>query len=576
MLIISIVITSCGLEEEPEYSLNSQTIFSSKTAAETSLIQCYGYLANDYLYGQRLVEAAGANGVYWARTDGSSRHRTITMDSYPEDDTYVGAMWKGFYKVVAESNYLIDGLKKSGLPEDYKNRGIAHAHFLRGYAYYMLGNLFGKAPIILEPITSTNLHTSISSRANVYTQAETDLLYAVENLPEKEVMEGIANKNTAIGFLTKLYFILASQKQAGMETSSASSSDLWTKVKSYGDKLIGKYSLEPNYANLWTMHVSGSKESIFQLNFSDATGIFYRGNFLFAPNGYNKNATSWSTWRMDKAFYNYFQGTHPYDPRMETIYMSEWTNQKNNSKQYTYPYVSYNDWSTGVKVSTVYDMRKAPVLNGSETINPDYDWNNIPPAVKKHWSQTSAWDKSFWPFSKKSCDLNAVGNYNKQNVILLRYADLLLMLADAENELGNTATAVKYVNQVLTRARNSGNTGNSPKNISASMSQGDLRDFIFFERMFELAGEPILYEDIRRRGIEYLRKVVEIHNRSNIVKYRYDIEKANNVGGNFRAYMLNDGNVTDDFLTKNLVLPIPSLEINYNDLITGSDQNIGY
>ena len=96
--------------------------------------------------------------------------------------------------------------------------------------------------------------------------------------------------------------------------------------------------------------------------------------------------------------------------------------------------------------------------------------------------------------------------------------------------------------------------------------------------MFELAGEPNLFEDVRRRGTEYLRKVVDLHNNSKSIQYRYNIEVTNNIlSGNFRDYIIDNGAVvSEDFLKRNLLLPIPLNEINTNDKIEPADQNFGY
>ena len=149
-------------------------------------------------------------------------------------------------------------------------------------------------------------------------------------------------------------------------------------------------------------------------------------------------------------------------------------------------------------------------------------------------------------------------------------------MADVENELGNSGQALTYLNQVLTRARTSVPGAVYPQ-VQTALTKDAMRDKIFFERMFELAGEPVLFEDIRRRGTAYLRKVLDIHNNNKDVLYRYNLEIANNISaGNFRDYIFNNGTLTEDFLKKNLLLPIPLNEINSNNKIAPEDQNFGY
>jgi hypothetical protein len=149
-------------------------------------------------------------------------------------------------------------------------------------------------------------------------------------------------------------------------------------------------------------------------------------------------------------------------------------------------------------------------------------------------------------------------------------------MADVENELNNSGQALTYLNQVLDRARTSVPGAVYPKTQTA-LSKDAMRDKIFFERMFEMAGEVNMFEDIRRRGTTYLKKVIELHNNNKNVLYRYKLEVANGVtSGQFRDYILNNGTVTEEFLKKNLVLPIPLNEINSNEKIFPEDQNFGY
>lgn len=242
--------------------------------------------------------------------------------------------------------------------------------------------------------------------------------------------------------------------------------------------------------------------------------------------------------------------------------------------QYSYPYFKFNDWSTGELVEVLYDMyEQAPRKAADTPTNPDYDFEALPEQVLGVWESTYAWDRNLWPFNKKMTSVEASNNYDPKNMVIFRYADLLLLMADVENELGNTSVGLTYLNRVLTRARESGQGGEYPKN-QTNLSQDELRDKIFYERMFELAGEPEMYEDVRRRGTEYLREVIEIHNQSKNVKFRYEFEAANGVGGQFRDYEIK--NISEDFLRKNLLLPISADEITSNEELSLEDQNFGY
>lgn len=574
LVIVSLSITSCSLQEEPKYSFTSETVFNNESTAESVIMQNYGWLGDAALYGQTIYQATIANGMYWAKTDGNTSERGIKYDNFAENSN-INTVWTGFYRVISESNYLIKGMGTSTLSSDIKTRAIAHARFLRGFAYFKLANLFGKAALITEPITTTNLHTPLSDRAKIYEQALSDLIFASENLPSIEKMDGMATKDAAAAYVAKCYWIMANHAQGDGNDATA----LYTSAKLYGDKVISKFALEPKFSNLWVVHSNNSPESIFQINFTDAIGINLRTSFNFGPTGSRISALqpSFGNIKFDRAFYEFHRGTYPDDPRIASTYLSKWVNATNTAQTF-FAYPLYN---TGTALApVVYDMyASAPRGPGNTATNPVYDLTDpsIPTVVKNTWNSKGTGDNQLQPLNNKLLSTTiANAQYDPKNLIIFRYADLLLIMADVENELGNSAPSLAYLNKVVDRARNSGIAGTVFPKTQTALDKNGMRDRIFFERMFELAGEPTMFEDVRRRGITYLKKVLELHNKNNGIQYRTNYEVANNVGGLFRDNIINNGILTDDFLKKNLVLPIPADEIIRNDNIGQEDQNFGY
>ena len=573
-VIVALISTSCSLQEEPKYSFTSETVFKNESTAEAVIMQNYGWLGSSTVYGQTIHEATIANGMYWSKTDGDRLERTIKFNNFAENPN-VNTLWTGFYRVISESNYLIKGLETSSLSANFKTRGVAHARFLRGFAYFKLANLYGKAALITAPITTDNLHTPLSERTKIYEQALSDLVYASENLPLTEKMDGLATKDVAAAFVAKCYWIMGNHSQADGNDATA----LYTLAKSYGDKVMAKFMLEPKFANLWVVHSNNSPESIFQINFTDAIGNNLRTSFNFGPTGSRISALqpSFGNIKFDRAFYDLHRGTYPDDPRMASTYLSRWTNATNTAQTF-FAYPLYN---TGTPLApVVYDLyASAPRGAGNSATNPVYNLTDptVPNVVKNTWNSKGTGDNQLQPLNSKMLSTTiANAQYDPKNLIIFRYADLLLLMADVENELGNGAIALTYLNKVLDRARTSGAAGTIYPKAQTALPKDAMRDRIFFERMFELAGEPTMFEDVRRRGTTYLRKVLDIHNNSNGIQYRTNYEVANKVGGLFRDHIINNGTLTEDFLKKNLLLPIPADEINRNDNINQVDQNFGY
>jgi starch-binding outer membrane protein, SusD/RagB family len=165
-----------------------------------------------------------------------------------------------------------------------------------------------------------------------------------------------------------------------------------------------------------------------------------------------------------------------------------------------------------------------------------------------------------FPFMRKHFDVSYNGTTTNRNMIVLRYADVLLMLAEVENELNGPEEAYKYVNRVIARARDTNGDGTSdaaqPADY-AGLSKDQFRTRILKERQYELLGEGHEWFDTRRRGFNYfLAEVVTAHNTS----INFD----------------QSTDYTYPDLPKNMLLPIPLSELAGNEAIDESNQNPGY
>ena len=97
---------------------------------------------------------------------------------------------------------------------------------------------------------------------------------------------------------------------------------------------------------------------------------------------------------------------------------------------------------------------------------------------------------------------------------------------------------------------------------------------LYFERIIELCGEPSIYDMVRIRGTVYFKKFLEL-NTTHELTILGEKNYTSSVN-NFADRLLNNGSLTDDFLKKNLLLPIPTSEIDANPGLTNNDNNFGY
>ncbi|WP_026902918.1 RagB/SusD family nutrient uptake outer membrane protein [Pedobacter glucosidilyticus] len=571
LLMITVLSSSCEklLQEDPKFSINSKTAFEAESTAEIALKGCYGYLTTYGSYGQQTTEVlVAASGLSWAQTNKSDNDLLVSL-TIPATNGLVNTTWGAYYRVIGQCNFFINSVTESNLSSEYKTQSIAEAKFLRAFCYFNLANMFGDVPLRLFPTSTTTIAVGRSPRAEVYAQVEQDWLDAAENLKTKEQLGangiGRATKYAAYAYLAKLYFTLASQE-------NVSSSPYWAKAKAIGDKVIieGNYDLEPKFRNLFVNHVNNSVESIFQLNFSTAsitTGN--RTSWIFSPAN-STTGISFGRERASKAFFDLFKGTYLNDPRLNVSFVSSWKSLNNNQQQFSYPYLrSANQGTPTNPIFVAIDSIKYDNL--SNPTNPKI--SELSTRMVDNFTKRAG-DHPGWAYYGKLMDVTATAQNSNKNLILFRYADFLLLMADVENELGNKDKAVEYINKVLTRARNSATPASvNPKNVLLDITKENLRNKIFFERLFELAGEPEMFFDTRRRGVDYFKMIIDNNNNHNITKAFVDYAAANGNVTNFRDRLLPS---TPELLKKNLLLPIPVDEINTNDEINESDQNYGY
>lgn len=559
--LLAICTFSSCLDEDPQYALNSESVFLDENTAQLALLSCYGQLTTYDGFGQAAQELlVGASGLGWAQTNASDQDRYVSLN-VSSGCVITKMFWRSLYKTVSETTFFIENMKESPLDEDFKTGLVAQAKFLRGFSYYHLLTTFGGVPLRNTIPSLKSLSIPRATEEEIAAQIESDWKDAIGGLTET-ADAGKASGLAAHAYLAKLYWYLACQgKQA------SGNKTYWELALEQCEFVYGKFQLEPNYSNLFVQH-SNSKESIFQLNFStESSTTGNRGSWIFAP----QNSTagiSWGRIRISKAFHDYLKGTYLDDPRYSATVLSTWVNKSNGENQFAYPKLSYKEGRVTHNVEINYSICNDPTNPTVEELEAVDD-----KLVKRFVQPTG--EHYGWSYYKKAMDLNSTAQNSHMNLIVYRYADFLLMMADVLNESGETGKAISLVKEVLQRARQSG-TPNAvyPKDWETNLTKDQVRDKIFWERLVELAGEQTMYCDARRRGTEYLKKVLEIQNNHHIT--RAIVENKELGEHRFKERLFNNGDLTENFLKKNLRLPIPQEELNTNESISAGDQNYGY
>ncbi|GAB4014780.1 RagB/SusD family nutrient uptake outer membrane protein [Spirosoma koreense] len=415
----------------------------------------------------------------------------VDIDNFTVTPTnnFVAALWNGYYSGISRANQALVAIDASTLDAKTKNQLIGEVRFIRGYYYFNLVRFFGKVPKVVrvpKDAQDANTDPAFQTRApvdTIYNVITQDLQFAANNLPlRSQSAVGHANKGAAQALLAKTYLYRKN----------------WQQVQTLTQEVInsGQYALVPDYTTIWRYVGNNSSESIFETQ----SGTFNNGDL--AVGGY-------CTW----------QG-----PRVGG--KGGWSDLGFGFDTPSQDLVNAYEAGDKRKTSTIIIVDTSPKHAGTVL----YDGFRIPSAdsvqnLYYNYKAYASENSSIEPY---------LGNRDKKqkNVRLLRYADVLLMNAEANNELGQSAAATTNLNLIRTRA-------GLPNTKAAS--QTDVREAIWKERRIELAMEHDRFFDLVRTG-----RAAQVMRAA---------------GKNFVA-------------GKNELLPVPSLQIQLSN--NQLDQNPGY
>lgn len=540
LLVMGLFITSCDdfLKETPKTQLESDGIYNSKGSANAALagmyakLSDYNYVGYNYFH---VVSTTSGLGVSIKANDVN-----LTSMKILTTDVNVTNMYSGMYEVVKVANDIVAGMANSTIADvQERNRIEGEARFVRALTYFNLVRLFGKVSLITVPVT--NHAESQKPRAEVsevYNQIIEDLTIAFEKMAEPgNQVEGFPHRYAAEALLAKVYLTMA-----GNDEQSA----YWQKAYDAAHDVYenGGYQLVRPYANLFGSPHKNNIESIFEVQFASTVNAGRMTETTF-PSGHQlmSNITtkgkSWGKTRPSQLAFNMFDDA---DPRREA----------------SFAHSSYTDifaTNSAKKIVMLYPTKKK---NGTKA-KMTYSQGD---------SEYAAWAKYYDPLMTTS-GTNA-------NFVFMRYSDVLLILAEAANELG-LPEAVGYLRMVLDRARDANGNGTIdegevyPLDVTAEelSSKELMRKRIISERLKEFTGECDEWYTVRRRGTESLKAVMEAHN--DAIDTWYASQSITTLPKFVYKY-----EITDQSVKRNMLLPFPSDEINRNEAIGQDDQNEGY
>lgn len=619
---------SC-LDENPQYTTNEKVVYSSEQSAQMALNGIYGLMAVQGSFAQLLPEInTEASGLCWTSFNPSDNRCQYTNGLIPVDNEFNNLVWGALYQAIANCNIFIKACEGENSADwSSKPNMIAQAKFLRGVCYYSLYTFYGGVPLRLDAADKDQIAVPRASRQQVLDQIIKDWTEAIPDLSETSSLNSASPtapcKSSAYAYLAKLYWLMGcnswaaeqGDKWANNELKESwpemlPSKDYFTKAKEYGDSVFNRnvFDLEPDFRTLYNgQRLNFSKEFVFVIDATMNTteNVGYNSlHWTFSPQNCSPGET-WGRSQPNKAFYNWAKGTYQDDPRLNVTFVSKWIKYINNAPsteiQVAYPYVMKSRQDTvGWEEVVIIPGRppvKQPIVETVQEIVDSIDYSDfekyadprnpqpeeLDSLVREAYCKTKqadSWNINDWPYFGKYMTNNCSGRYADNNLYVYRYADFLLLMADVENELGNKGVAIDYVNRVLQRARNSADTpAEYPKGLQTTMTQEELRKYIFHERLFELAAEYDGFTDTRRRGIEWRKNEVLMRNNNDgITKACYEYGVSVGYASPWREYWYPNDETEDwdSYLVRNQLIPIPRMEMSSNDEITIEDQNPGY
>lgn len=493
----------------------------------------------------------GGNGT----SDGDVFHQLEIEQGVLTTNWNINDMWVRLYNCISRVNSAISVLETTSDSYQLKAQRLGEMKFLRAYAHFLLKRLYKNIPFIMDANLKQEDYNTLSNTEfnndEGWQQIINDVEYAYSVLPVKQTDKGRPSKAAAAAFLTKAYLYKAYRQDdpSSNQVTSINREDL-LKVIEYSNPDIysaGGFDLEPDFHNNFrpeTQYENGV-ESIWAMQYSINDGTKY-GNLnwsygLIVPNIPGVTDGGCDFYKPSQNLVNAYRTDADGHPFIDTF-----NNKDYDLTQDADPRLFLTVGLTGLP----YEFNSKYMMDASST-----------------WSRSNGLYGYYVTLKQNvdpDCGYLVKGSWwgTPMNRIVFRYADVLLERAEAYAQLNETGEAIKLVNKIRLRAKQStGMIANYPSdygvkfNISTyngSYSQEDALKIVKMERRLEMGMESERFFDLVRWG------------EAEKVLNKYFAEETNNCS------IYGDAHFTAD---KNEYLPIPFSQVAASD--GHYTQNIG-
>lgn len=383
-------------------------------------------------------------------------HNAQLLDgSYDNGNYPINAAWRGMYRIIHRANAVIQyGPEIENIDNAFMKMRVAEAKFLRAYAYYYLTVNWGRVPLYTEIAESADDAKPLAEESEIYQLLETDLQAIQNDLEWRYTGDdaGRASKGAAKMLLARVYMHQGKYSEARTVLE-----DIYKN---------GPYSLMDNYADNFMEETEYNDESIFEIGFAgdgftwggDGNSTNQRSHVMFQ----DYSPVAWRNAIPSDRLLNNFEhpdnGDAKEDPRLhESVYFS----------------------------GDTFGPPSDPIVLTDEMQN-GYSSTFHGNTVKASW-------KKYSPMYK----LDPGGYYNSNiNYRNMRYAEVLIKLAECENEIGTQEKAISYLNEIRERA--SVDMPPYPTSNYPCDSYDEVMRAIMHESMVEFSNEKLRVLELAR------------------------------------------------------------------------------
>lgn len=527
------------LNDDPQGILSDEQV-KGPDQVEGLVTAAYSSLGNDHYdkpfslwpYGNVRSDDAYKGGN--DENDISAFHFYEIAQNIKTDFGEADGLWFYSYKAISRTNTALSVLKTVSTNDvPLRDTRMGEMYFLRGHFYFILKTVFGHIPFVDEdlPIDDYDKVDNKLSNDEQWAWIVSDFQKAYDLLPEKQDQIGRANKIAAAAYLAKANLYRAYRQDDRNNVTEINRADL-EEVLKYTEKVLNSgYGLEYDFAyNFLPGAYQNGKESLFAVQYSIDDGTMFGrlnwGDVLSVPMGVGCCDFHKPSQNLVNAYKTDKTGLPMFDSFDNTNYDS-------------------NSNTADPRLYHTVAMPGFPYKYNKELIYEE-GWNRNPTVYGYYASLKENVDPSC------DCFVNVAPFYgNSKNRIIIRYADAILMRAEALIELGRHNEALPLINQIRERAQRSTDMIDYAPKLSVSLYQPGVnctwsndfaRQALRWERRLEFAMEGSRFFDLVRWGIA-----------DQVINAYFKTESS-------RRPFLKSGNFTK---SKNEYIPIPQQQINF-------------